>query len=90
MIKIQIDWDKVDKSRLYQGKKGTYLNAFLKDTPDNQYGNDYMIVQEVSYDEYQAGKRGEIIGNGKILVKKPNDPPIDEIPTDGDMNDLGF
>jgi len=70
MLSIKIDLNKVDESRIYHGKKGRYLNAFLRETPDNEYGNDYMIVQEVSAEEYQNGVKGNILGNGKIIIKK--------------------
>ena len=72
MISLKIDVDKIDQERLYKGVKGTYLNAVLIPTPNSEYG-DYMIVEDISYDERQAGKKGTILGNAKILVKK-NEP----------------
>jgi len=86
MISLKIDVDKIDKSRLYPGAKGTYLSAVLIDTPNSEYG-DYMIVEDISYEERQAGKKGTILGNGKIIgSSKPqehNTPPdetIDSLP----------
>ena len=72
MISLKIDVDKIDQERLYKGVKGTYLSAVLIPTPNSEYG-DYMIVEDISYDERQAGKKGTILGNAKILVKK-NEP----------------
>jgi len=72
MISLKMDVEKIDKNRLYKGVKGTYLNAVLIPTPNSEYG-DYMIVEDISYDERQAGKKGTILGNAKILVKK-NEP----------------
>ena len=69
MLKIQIDVTKIDKARLFIGKKGTYLNCIMIDTPESEY-NDFVIIQEVSKEEREAGTRGEILGNGKMLVKK--------------------
>ena len=69
MISLKIDVDKIDKSRLFQGKKGTYLNCVLVETPNSEYG-DYMIVEDISFEERQAGKKGTILGNGKIIIKK--------------------
>jgi hypothetical protein len=99
MITIKIDVSKIDKSRLYKGKKGTYLSAVLIPTPDSEYG-DFMIVEEVSKEERDAGKKGTILGNGKNLVKKAAEPPepsvdysknsmtkeqiLDDTPTDTD------
>ena len=69
MISLKLDVTKIDKTRLFVGKKGTYLDAVLIETPNSEYG-DYMIVEDVSFEERQAGKKGTILGNAKILVKK--------------------
>ena len=68
MIKGMIDVSKIDKKRLYTGKKGAYLNFVFIETPESEYG-DYMIVEDVSYDERLAGKRGTILGNARIVSK---------------------
>ena len=78
MISLKIDVTKIDKSRLFVGKKGTYLDVVLIETPNSEYG-DYMIVEDISYEERQAGQKGTILGNGKIIVKREpqehNTPP---------------
>lgn len=66
MITGKIDVTKIDKGKLFPGKKGTYLDIVLIDTPDNDYG-DFMIVQSVTQEERQAGKRGAILGNAKMI-----------------------
>ncbi len=73
MISIKITTGKIDKSLLFRGQKGTYLNITLKDNKDGQdeYGNDGFVVQEVSKAEREAGKRGPIIGNWKHVGQKP-------------------
>lgn len=65
-ITASINVAKIDKSKLYEGKKGKYLDIVLIPTPDNQYGNDYMVVQSLSKEARDAGERGEILGNAKI------------------------
>ena len=65
-IKISIDVTKIDKSRLYEGQKGKYLNMILIETPGGKYG-DYMAVQEVTKEERESGEKGPILGNGKNL-----------------------
>ena len=60
-----IDVTKIDKSKMFQGKKGTYLDVVLIPTPGSPYGNDYMAVQGLTKAEREAGQRGEIIGNAK-------------------------
>ena len=74
MITIKIDVTKINKSRLYVGEKGTYLNCVLIDTPESKYGHDFMIVQETTKEEREAGTRGTILGNGKIVVKQEREP----------------
>lgn len=71
MISIKIDVMKIDKARLFAGKNGAkYLDVLLIESPNNEYGNDYVAVQEVSKEERNAGKRGAILGNARVLVKK--------------------
>lgn len=68
MIVAKINVIKIDKSKLFDGKNGAkYLDVCLIETPNDQYGNDYMAVQGVSKEERDAGKRGEILGNAKIM-----------------------
>jgi len=66
-ITIKIDVNKIDKSKLFAGKKGTYLDVVLIPTPNNQYGNDYMAVQGISKEEREAGIQGEVLGNGRFF-----------------------
>jgi len=64
-ISININIDKVDKKRFFEGKKGRYLDLVLFETPESEYG-DYMVKQR--------GDKGEqmpILGNGKYF--KPKD-----------------
>lgn len=73
MISLNIDVNKIDKERLYKGVKGTYLDAVLIPTPQSEYG-DYMIVESVSKEEREAGKKGTILGNAKNLVRRDPQP----------------
>jgi len=90
LIAIKIDVSKIDKERLFQGKKGSYLDAtvFLNDE-EGQYGDNGMITQSVSKEEREAGVKGNILGNVKILGEfgdnnsKPSaqaPAPMDDIP----------
>ena len=74
MIEIKINVSLIDKARLYPGKQGKYLTAVLIPTPDGKYG-DYMVVEGISKEEREAGKKGTILGNGKNMTKKPATPP---------------
>lgn len=39
--------DKIDKQYIFEYNGKRYLNLRFKFTPDNNYGNDYMITQDV-------------------------------------------
>lgn len=92
MISLNIDVKKIDKSRLFEGKKGTYLDCILIETPNSEYG-DYMIKQSVSKEEREQGVDGAILGNAKIIVKRDptnyNNPPDATVDNSIDEN-LGF
>lgn len=93
-ISVKLDVSKIDKSKLFKGEKGTYLDAtiIMKDEPD-QYGNIGMIVQNVSKEEREKGVKGAILGNVRYLVKKQDSSPQ---PTSAPqqqykpVDDLGF
>lgn len=87
MIQLKIDVSKIDKSKLYNGKKGTYLDAtlFLNDQVD-QYGNHGFIVQSVSKEERESGVKGTVLGNVKIFQKAEQS----ENQNTGSDNDLPF
>lgn len=75
IIKLNIDVTKISKERLHKGAKGTYANftVLLRDQTD-QYGNDGMIVEDVSQAERESGVKGTILGNAKIMGKRDNQP----------------
>ena len=69
LIAIKIDVTKIEKERLFEGKTGAqYLDAvvFVNDEA-GQYGDNGMVTQSVSKDEREAGVKGNILGNVKIL-----------------------
>ena len=75
MITAKIDVTKIDKEKLFKGKKGTYLDIVLIETPGSEYG-DYMIVQDLPKEERQSGKKGAILGNAKFFEKRgPSSTP---------------
>lgn len=76
-ISIDIDCTKITKARL---KNGKYLKAILIPTPNNQYGNDYLIAESVTKEERAAGQKGPILGNARILVFAKQEKPKDRVP----------
>jgi len=97
IIKLNIDVTKIDKKRLFKGKKGTYANftVLLRDETD-QYGNDGMIVEDITAEERESGNKGTILGNARI-VQTQNKPDTKrdgrahtEIHVDADGDDIPF
>jgi hypothetical protein len=68
IITFSIDLNKIDKSKVIQGKKGTYYNltAFVNDQTD-PYGNNVSIATSVSKEEREAGAKTQYLGNGKVV-----------------------
>lgn len=92
MIKLKIDVLKIDKARLFKGQKGTYLDAVAIETPNSEYG-DFMIVQEVTKEERQAGVKGTILGNAKYLGQSrpaPAGSATQPKPATTDSDDVSF
>jgi len=71
-VSLKIDVSKIDKARLFKGKKGTYLDAqvFIELDEQDQYGNNGMITQAVSKEEKDQGVNGNILGNCKIFWRE--------------------
>lgn len=80
----KIDCTKIDKAFLFKGKAGTYLDIALipNKTGRDQYGNDGMIVQSISKQARQEGKRGPILGNYVEMESKQEKQPKKSVPLD--------
>ena len=65
-VEVQIDVKKIEKARLYQGQKGTYLTmtTFIDTDQSDQYGNNGFIAHKKNQDE-QANP--PILGNVKVF-----------------------
>ena len=73
MQRLNINVSLIDKSELYEGKKGKYLSLTLFENRDgtDQYGNDGFIVQDIGKERREAGQKGPIIGNWKHVNTAP-------------------
>lgn len=74
MIAIKIATAKIDKTHLYEGKTGKFLDILLMENKDgvDQYGNAGFVIQSVSKEAKARGEKGPIIGNWKhIGTNKP-------------------
>lgn len=75
-ISINVNVEKIDKERFFQGKKGRYMDLVLFETPDSEYG-DYMVKQRG-----EKGEKMPILGNGKYF--KPKEGTKGAKTTDGE------
>lgn len=68
LISINIDVKKINKERLYHGKKGVYcgITMILMDEPDD-HGNDVQVWEEQTKDEREAKKDRNFLGSGKVI-----------------------
>ena len=68
-LSVRIDVTKIDKSRLYKGTKGTYLDltTFVDTDQQDQYENNGFISQSVTKEERDAKVQTPILGNVKVI-----------------------
>ena len=76
-VSFKLDVKKIDKARLFQGAKGTYLDftGFIDLDEVDQYGNSCFIAQDVTKEEKDQGVKGAILGNGKIFWREGQAAP---------------
>jgi hypothetical protein len=72
-VNLKIDVSKIDKSKLFKGQKGVYLDAvaFIDIDQIDQYGNSGMITQDAGKDSQE---KGAILGNSKIFWRDGGQP----------------
>ncbi len=68
IISANIDLTKINKSKIYEGKKGKYypITIVLNDEP-GQYGDSGYIMTEQTKDERDAKTQKEYLGNVKVV-----------------------
>jgi len=72
MRTIRIDVTKIDKSAIYDGKSGKYIDIVMFDNREgsDQYGNLGFVTQDLGKDRRLAGERGAILGNWKEIGER--------------------
>ena len=67
---------KIDKSRLYKGAKGTYLDltTFVDTAVADQYENNGFISQSLTKEEREAKEKTPILGNVKVFYTDSSSP----------------
>jgi hypothetical protein len=87
LINLSVDVDKIDKNKLFKGKKGTYLKLTIavNDTKDN-YGNDVSCWEEQTEEERNNKTSKNYLGNGKIFWSNDKEPVGSESDFNADEN----
>lgn len=81
---FKINVTKINKSKLFKGENGTYLNGTLI-LNDEQKGEGFIVEQQTK-DERDKKERGNILGNFKLIEIKENNntqeqkQPEDDLP----------
>jgi hypothetical protein len=73
-LKISIDVTKIDKTAIYEGKKGKYLSLVVwpNKSGEDEYGNVATVKQDLGAE--RKGEQTPIIGNAKPLRKRQDAP----------------
>lgn len=89
LIGLSIDVSKIDKEKLYKGKKGTYLKLTinLKDEKDD-YGNDVSCWEEQTEEERKAKAERNFLGNGKVFWESEPTPKSEPVKAEEENDDL--
>jgi len=76
-LNISIDVSKIDKSRLYKGEKGNYLNltTFVDIDNKDKYDNNGFISQSVTKEERTNGVQTPILGNVRVMYTDAGSTP---------------
>jgi hypothetical protein len=93
MITISINVTRIDKTALFEGKTGKFLNLALRENKDgpDQYGNTGFVAQDLGKERREAGERGPIIGNWKVVGgNKPTPKPQATQPEENNRPDIPF
>ena len=68
-ISLSINLSKIDKSKIFEGKKGQYLDltTFVNIDDADEYGKNGFITQSISKEDRSNGVKMPIIGNNKVF-----------------------
>ena len=70
-IKGYINLAKVSPDHVFEKDGKRWLSIVLWDSPDDKYGNDYRIDQDIGSEDRLKGVKAPILGNAKITIKRP-------------------
>jgi|TARA_B110000908_G_C10253733_1_gene453895 hypothetical protein len=71
IINLSINLEKLDKSKIIKGKKGSYVNLTVFANDETKFENNASIAQSQSQEEREASKASGVyppyLGNGKVV-----------------------
>lgn len=79
-IEVNLDLEKLDKSRVSKTENGTYYRALVKVVDEYQYGKNAYVI--TSYEKENKPEKEHKIGNGRVVwtdgniekAVKPDEP----------------
>ena len=76
-LSVKIDVSKIDKARLFQGAKGTYLDltTFIDLDQVGQYGDNGFICQSMTKEERAQNMQMPILGNVTVFFNDSQTQP---------------
>lgn len=67
---VKIDVSKINKERLYEGKKGLYMDLMVQiDDEEDKFGNNVKVWESQSKEEREEKKDRNFLGNGKVVFE---------------------
>ena len=77
MITVSLNVTKIDKSAIIDGKNGKYLSLVMWENKNgtDQYGNAGFVTQDLGKERREAGEKGAILGNYRIMGERKTTAP---------------
>ena len=74
-VNLKIDVSKIDKSKIFEGKKGKYVDftTFLDLDNPSKWGDHGFIAHSISKEERESGAKGGIVGNSTVFYAEGAD-----------------
>jgi hypothetical protein len=79
-IDISINLSKIDKAKIFEGKKGKYLffTSFIDLDSKDEYGKSGSVQQKTSKEERDKKLKPPIVGDVKVFWRQEEDLPKQE------------
>jgi len=89
-VNLKINVSNIEKGRLFEGKKGKYLDAqvFIDTENKSEYGDNGMITQSITKEERERGVKGQILGNCTVFWEGQSG--VTESKSNNDVQESGF